>query len=336
MVEATGECLVFVLSTPRAGSTLLGAILGNHSRVFCPNEPWLLVALQGLTQEKTTALASSNENLAAIALRDLLSPEEFIDASRAFALTVYNQKLRQARKEIFVDKTPRYSLLLPFLDQMFPASKKIWLQRNPLDVALSFAAAWDVPIAELTGETLSINSFDLTVGLHNYVNYFQGQPNTLEIRYEDLVMNPTEHVASLCEYLQIEPEDGMEQYGSDGPLAERKQQMMGDKKIFSHSSPHASSINRWKEGLAPADVQRLIDVIGRDPFERMGYDETIRDVERLGLRFPSDSKLEARLRRLRRKARRPVYKPPPPDPLPAPPTAIPWWLKLGKSLGVAR
>ena len=220
MVDANGANLVFLLSTPRAGSTLLGTILGNHSRVLCPNEPWLLLALQSLIQEKSLTLASSNENLAAIALRELLAPEEFANACRAFALSVYNQKLAKSGKRIFLDKTPRYALLLPFLNQLFPNAKKIWLQRNPLDVALSYATTWEIRAPELVGETLTINSFDLTLGLHNYIDYFQGQPNTFEVRYEELVTEPAKVTAALCAFLEVEHESKLDQYApSEGNLA---------------------------------------------------------------------------------------------------------------------
>jgi O-antigen biosynthesis protein len=45
LIRPNGEGLVFLLSTPRAGSTLLAAMLGSHSRIACPPEPWLLLPL---------------------------------------------------------------------------------------------------------------------------------------------------------------------------------------------------------------------------------------------------------------------------------------------------
>src|SRR5688572_8278215 len=108
MVSNSGGNLIFLLSTPRSGSTLLGAMLGNHSSMFCPNEPWLLLNLYGLFDGKPQDTGSPNENLATMALRDLVSEKQFGHAARAFALSIYNQKLQQHRKQIFVDKTPRY------------------------------------------------------------------------------------------------------------------------------------------------------------------------------------------------------------------------------------
>src|SRR5687767_6231161 len=202
MVSASGAKLVFLLSTPRAGSTLLGAMLANHSSLCCPNEPWVLLNLYGLFDSKPQATRSPNENLATVALRELLSEKQFCHAARAFALSVYNQKLQQQRKQIFIDKTPRYYQVLSFVDQVFPEAKRIWLMRNPLDVAASYAATWQVPVAELVGDTLSPNSLDLTIGLRSYFRYFCGQRDTIEIRYEDLVTNPADSIRALCAFLE--------------------------------------------------------------------------------------------------------------------------------------
>src|SRR5687767_184495 len=112
MVSGSGKNLVFLLSTPRSGSTLLGAMLGNHSLLYCPNEPWLLLNLYGLFDGKPQDTANPNENLATVALREMLSEKQFSHAARAFALSVYNQKLQQHRKQVFIDKTPRYYQVL--------------------------------------------------------------------------------------------------------------------------------------------------------------------------------------------------------------------------------
>ena len=303
-ISATGANLAFLLSTPRAGSTLLGAMLANHSQLYCPNEPWLLLNLYGLFDGKPHATGSPNENLATVALRDLLTEKQFCHAARAFAVSVYNQKLQQHRKRIFVDKTPRYYQVLSFMDQLFPDAQKIWLLRNPLDVAASYAATWQVPVAELVGETLSPNSLDLTIGLRNYLRYFQGQKNTLEIRYEDLVTNTADALRRLCEYLGAPYEPGLEDYDRGrADLSAMKEQLMGDKNIFNHTRPHAQSVDKWKQHFTPDELQRLIGIIGEKTFERMGYSQTITDLKKMGCRFPHEHEVDDALFALEKKAR---------------------------------
>lgn len=303
MVSGSGRNLAFLLSTPRSGSTLLGAMLANHERLYCPNEPWLLLNLYGLFDGKPGDSGSPNENLATVALRELVSEKQFCQAAQAFALSVYNQKLQQQHKQIFVDKTPRYYQVLAFLDQLFPEAKKIWLLRNPLDVAASYAATWHVPVAELVGDRLSPNSLDLTIGLRNYIRYFNGQKNTLEIRYEDIVTETPAALQRLCEFLEVPYQGGLEDYDRGEPaFSAMKDQLMGDKNIFGHTRPHGKSIDRWKHELAPEDVQRLVNVIGEKCFERMGYAETIADLKQAGYSFPREEDLNNTLFALKKRA----------------------------------
>lgn len=303
-VRPTGANLVFLLSTPRSGSTLLGAMLSNHSALYCPNEPWVLLNLYGLFDGKPHATGTPNENLATVALRELVSEKQFSHAARAFALSVYNQKLQQQRKQIFIDKTPRYYQVLSFLDQLFPDSKKIWLQRNPLDVAASYAATWQVPVAELVGESLSPNSLDLTIGLRNYAHYFRGQKNTFEIRYEDIVTNASKALQPLCAFLGVPYEQGLEDYDRGDPaFSAMKDQLMGDKNIFSHTRPHNQSVDKWKQHFAPEDLQRLVNVIGEKTLKRLGYHDMISDLKARGCRFPTEFELDDTLFALEQKAR---------------------------------
>jgi protein-tyrosine sulfotransferase len=303
-ISPTGANLVFLLSAPRSGSTLLGAILANHSALYCPNEPWLLLNLYGLFDGKPHAMGNPNENLATVALRELLSEKQFSHAARSFALSVYNQKLHQQHKQVFVDKTPRYYQVLSFLDHLFPDAKKIWLMRNPFDVAASYAATWQVPVAELVGESLSPNSLDLTIGLRNYSRYFQGQKNTFEIRYEDIVTDAPGALQRLCAFLEVPYEPGMEDYDRGDPsFSAMKDQLMGDKNIFSHSRPHAQSVGKWKQHFPTEDLQRLVNLIGENTLTRMGYDDTITELKAKGCQFPQQQEIDDSLFALEQKAR---------------------------------
>ena len=304
MVSASGGNLVFLLSAPRSGSTLLGAMLGNHRSLYCPNEPWVLLNLYGLFDGKPHATGTPNENLATIALRELVSEKQFCHAARAFAQSVYNQKLQQHRKQVFIDKTPRYYEVLSFLDQLFPDAKKIWLMRNPLDVAASYAATWRVSVDELVGATLSPHSLDLTIGLRNYVRYFRGQKNAFEVRYEDLVENAAEALQRLCSFLEVPYEAGLEDYDRGDPeFSAMKNQFMGDKNIFMHSRPHGQSVDKWKQKFTAEELQRLVNVIGERCFERMGYRQTITDLKAMKCRFPREHEVDDALFAIEQKAR---------------------------------
>src|SRR6266516_2767342 len=130
MVSKTGRDLVFLVSTPRAGSTLLAALLGSHPDVLCPPESWLLLPLVGFRDDRLLVTAPYDHQLAQQAVHDLLDTDLFNQAINSFAVTVYNSLLQRSGKRLFVDKTPRYYHILPSIETLFPAAKQIWLKRN--------------------------------------------------------------------------------------------------------------------------------------------------------------------------------------------------------------
>jgi len=300
MIDQADENIVFLLATPRAGSTLLSVILDNHSRILCPSEPWFLLSLRSLYDGYNGVVARYDQRMADLAFMELTSRDDFVMAARAFARSIYDKKLSEAQKTIFVDKTPRYYHILPFIDQLFPKSKKIWLQRNPLDVAASFISSWKKTVDELVGNHLSPYSFDLTLGLSYLSEYFQGQQHVIELRYEDLVADPPQVLGRLFAFLGLPNEQNVEHYGDkEAVLNMFRQSSMGDKNFLNHTKPHADSIGRWTKVLSDGDVQRIISCIGIDMFERMGYSDTIDELSARGYRFPERSSVEARQQELR-------------------------------------
>jgi len=343
MIDQSGNNLVFLLSTPRAGSTLLSVMLGRHSQIHCPNEPWFLLPLLNMHEEQTAVVTPYDQRVANLAVKELLPNGEFYDAARAFALSIYNGQLAKAGKSVFVDKTPRYYHILGAIDKVFPSAKRIWLKRNPLDVAASFVSTWNMPLPELIGERITPSSFDVTLSMLNLMRYFRGQPGTYEIAYEELVEEPARHLEKLCIFLGLKPEPDLDDYAANEQhLESLRRTSMGDKKVFGHSKPHRQSVDQWKKVLNKEEVQLLLDILGRATFERMGYGGTVKFLKGAGYRFPSDQEVEARLNQLQERAK-----------------AFPfssagevaavddaqkfmkklrrhWWIRLGRRLGISR
>jgi len=298
MVSSEGENLVFLLSMPRAGSTVLSLLLGNHSKVLCPPEPWFLLKVSVLTQ-RCYIDSAFNDELATKGTKTFLQGDIFIEAARSFAATAYNKHLLASGKTIFVDKTPRYYHILPFIDQLFPKARKIWLKRDPLDVALSYRDTWGFGTEVITGEKITFASFDFAVGLFNLEAYFKDpSPCKLEVQYEALVQSPAETLADLCRFMNIEFEAGMLDYIQNRELVARhRASVMGDKKALATPSVHTRSVGKWAQKLSLTEIQQIVDLLGFDIFRRMGYSETVDTLQALGMQACSEAEAaEARRR----------------------------------------
>jgi hypothetical protein len=273
MIEATGQNLVFVLSLPRSGSTLLSALLANHPKVVAPPEPWLLLRLAGLLGPGHDS-PPHDDYLAGLAIRRFVKEETFVDAARAFALTVYNSILTERGASYLVDKTPRYYHILDFIDRLFPAAKKIWIKRHPLDVAASYKMRWGLGVDVLLGEKPDPAMLDFAVGLPALRDYFsRADQDKYELRYEDLVRDPrgqAERLAAFCGFAfdpamaQVSPE-------SRG-VAPLKDALFGDPEVPTSDRIRDSAVGRWRTDLTAEESRRLAGFVGRDAFARMGYD----------------------------------------------------------------
>jgi hypothetical protein len=288
MIEPLGKNLVFLFSTPRAGSTLLSAILGGHAKISCPNEPWFLLQVASMYDATVPVAASFEYQFARNGLRDLASREEFLDSARLFSTRIYNEHLRTSGKEILVDKTPRYYHILPFIHELFPEAKKIWLKRNLLDSAASFQSTWTIGMDEIVGEKTSSYSLDLTVGPKNFADFFD-KHRGFELNYETLVQEPETLTNELCDFLQINRQANLHQYASDtNRVAQMANKLMGDKLVFQHSRPHQKSIGAWQKIFTREEVQKFLNHSPESIWVRMGYGNMVKKLREQNYSFASE------------------------------------------------
>ncbi len=279
MVELDGNNCVFILSTPRAGSTLLAAMLGNHSQTYAPPESWLLLPLHSLFSPQAEIVDTYEHYLARIAWHPYMEQGVFDDAAGQFALSVYNALLQKSGKKIFIDKTPRYFHILPWLEQLFPNAKKIWLRRNPLDVIASCKSTWGASIHEILGSPVSPITFDMTIGFSLLAQHFFEEKDTHHsVKYEDLVQDSTNAIATLCKFIGIPVEPKMLDYGSNLEMKDiYTKASMGDKEVFRYAKPHVDSVMRWKKILTSDEVRSILLTLGRKIFIRHGYEHELDD-----------------------------------------------------------
>jgi hypothetical protein len=211
-VDPMGGGLIFLISQPRSGSTLLQRILGGHAEIHTAAEPWIM--LHPLYALKTSGLrAEYDEAWARKALDDFLGrhadgERTYLEAVRAMASVLYGRALAGTGKRLFLDKTPRYYHVIPELQQVFPQARFLFLLRNPLAVLASILDAWvkdDWPLWHYHADLLSAPRLILEgmslVGA-------QG----LSVRYEDLVSTPETTVGRVCTHLGVSFDPGILEY----------------------------------------------------------------------------------------------------------------------------
>jgi hypothetical protein len=194
---------------------------------------------------------------------------DYLEGIRRMHDFLYQRVLSETSAQIFLDKTPRYYLILRELGEIFPDARFILLHRNPLAVLFSVLRTW-------VGENwfkLAKYRQDLLAGP---VRLLEGKTilgdSAVTIQYEDLVQHPREELQTLCSHLDIEFQPEIIEYGSDTP----DPWSFGDpESVYQHKRPHTSSLDKWSQ---PGDAQqwRLLrdyaHALGRETFQALGYD----------------------------------------------------------------
>ena len=289
MISDAGRNLCFIFSIPRSGSTLLSLLLGSHSEILCPPEPWFLLKLAHLT-ELGNSENVYDEVVATIATKEFLQEDLFFEASRAFAVTAYNKQLQTAGKTIFLDKTPRYYHILPFIDTLFPEARKSWLKRNPLDVASSYKTTWNVSLKDMIEENFEGYSSDFAFGLFQLAEYFNSpSPLKIEVQYEELVKSPSETLHRICEFLDIKFEKRMLHFSQNTQtISQHNNSVVGDKNVLHTSELHTNSVEKWSGVLSLSEINQLVSLIGFDIFYKMSYGDVPDRLISLGVCPPQE------------------------------------------------
>ena len=199
---------IFIFSLPRSGSTLLQRILATSGQISTASEPWLLLPLI-YTLKPSGVRAEYGHGLSVRAIRDFYEQfpngrQDYIDELREFALRLYQINSEQSNV-YFLDKTPRYHLIINEIFEIFPEGKFIFLWRNPLAVVSSIINSW------CNGKwKQNIWQLDLYDGVNNLLNSFiENSSHVHALQYENLVISPDYEMKKLCNYLMIEYNDQM-------------------------------------------------------------------------------------------------------------------------------
>lgn len=273
------ERLLFVISSPRSGSTLLQRMLGSHSQIFTHPEPHMLTPLAYLGYHDTVDKAQFDHINAAEAIREFVSglprgEEDYLDALRAYTDTMYGRMLATSGKSMFLDKTPAYALVSDFVAKLYPKAKYVVLARHPLAVQSSFANTF------FEGDWQRAHDFNPVVeryvpAIAKFIRAHQGGSGVpmFVVRYEDLVQDPADWLRRIFEFLGVPHEDAAVEYGKHKHI----KKSFGDPvTVNQHDRPVTDSKDKWAAEVRddPAKLalaHRIIDSLDPADIAAWGY-----------------------------------------------------------------
>jgi len=262
--------LIFLLSQPRAGSTLVQRWLGAYDDVSTVSEPWILLPLLSALRERGIRSLYPHW-LAHLAIQDFGAAlpggmSELRDELRETALRLYDAAAIPGAR-YFLDKTPAYHVIAPLLHDVFPDAKFIYLWRNPLSVLASILETWGG--GRFVPHVFNVDLFNAVESLESS---YRGAENAFGVRYEDLLQSDVEW-RRMTDYLGLEWDPSALVRFADTRLVGR----MGDPTgVERYQRVSAEPLDKWRSTIAnPVRkhwARRYLRWIGEERLATMGYD----------------------------------------------------------------
>jgi amino acid adenylation domain-containing protein len=211
--------LIFILSAPRSGSTLLRVMLMGHSQLFAPPELHLLPFESLMARRR--ALEKQNRTFLREGLIETLKELLVLDAAGAHAVmekleaddlstaATYAFLKQRCRGRHLVDKSPTYAESLSALERSLeidPGARYLFLYRHPAAMMESFVRNRFSAMLGMPGDPWKASEALWRTTNRNVLEFIRVIPPERKhfLRYEDLVSDPEQAMRALCAHLAID------------------------------------------------------------------------------------------------------------------------------------
>jgi Sulfotransferase family len=274
----------FIVGVPRSGTTLLRLMLDSHPLLAIPPETGFLTSVCDLRKSKPTARRLFDVmtqfppeaanwcdfNLDAGQLWQVLEniqPFDLAEGVRGF----YRLYATNQGKPRYGEKTPTYGAHIRSIEQLLPEARFVHIFRDGRDVCLSLRSMWFAPgrdIPTLAAYWQQQVEATRTAG--------RKAGSYMEVRYEDLVMQPEFYLNEICRFLDLVFHPQMLSYWQRAPkrLEEHKARLHKDgavlvgheqrlqQQLLTTKPPQTSRIFCWKREMTDSEQIGFLRVAG--------------------------------------------------------------------------
>jgi Sulfotransferase family len=171
---------------------------------------------------------------------------------RGVLLAIFGQFAAYHRMDRWGDKTPEYNRSLSVLDELFPDAQYVHVVRDGRDAALS---AFKIHFGDKNAYATALEWIESVEAVRRFAARLPPR-RLLEIRYEDLLTNPSAVFAQLIAFLDIDDPHGRLLAFIDAHIDD---DLRGD------------NMQKWKKAFTPAQ-QALYEAVAGDLLHHYGYE----------------------------------------------------------------
>jgi hypothetical protein len=271
---------IFVVGTPRSGTTLVASMLGAHPHIDCGPETLFLPRLEAAdaaalldpatwpdaATDFVMSLHLQDASVAELYGRDRAAVRASLDARKP-SVAALLESLTAARatangKPRWAEKTPRHLLSMPAIRAAWPDAQIVRVVRDPRDVALS---ASRVPFAD---QSVVVNLCLCARQDRIAREFFATDGNSHVLRFEDLLAEPKVVLERLCSFLG-ESFDPLMVARPDAATGLAANHEWWKRKAAEPLDP--SRAGAWRADMSE-EQQRVAALVCREQLEIFGYE----------------------------------------------------------------
>lgn len=195
---------IFVIGSPRSGTTLVEQILAGHDSVSGGGE---------LNLFKSAAIPVGGFSYDALARASAGNPDVLRGVANAYLRMLDERFVGDGR---VVDKTLNHSRYLGLIHKTFPQARVVWMRRTPAATAWSCFRTWFGQGMGWTWDLADIGHY-----LRHEDRLFEHWMSVLgdvvlPVSYEDLVSDPEREVGRILDHVSLAPQDGLLDFHKSG------------------------------------------------------------------------------------------------------------------------
>ncbi len=221
---------IFIIGLPRTGTTLLDRMLSSHTAISSIGESYAFVMALQLAVGATPGIALAPADLRAALALD--SPES---VAAAYLRFIRHRLVGPCK--MFIDKFPENFMYAGWIAKAFPDARFVLVRRDPMDTCLAlYKQVYFRYSYKFDDLAQYMSAFDRLA--RHWANLFEDR--FVEVRYENLVIEPEQELRRLMDHIGMEFEPGMLAF-------ERNQQPVFTASAVQVRAPlHGNSIGKWK------------------------------------------------------------------------------------------
>ncbi|MEG3918839.1 sulfotransferase [Microcoleus sp. T3_A4] len=198
---------IFLLGSPRSGTTILQSLLAAHPEVISfPESKFFHYLLYDQFAGKLPGRMEAffKDEIKRPELLKDFDDSQTVEAKASWFVRVLDGLAAEQKKSIWLEKTPEHIYFIDDIERFLPDAKFIHILRNGMDTIASmydatrsfnelWGAGWDLNHCIYRWEHAMLTS-------HKYIN----KSNHILVKYEELLDNKTQILGKLCNFMGIE------------------------------------------------------------------------------------------------------------------------------------